>query len=115
MKDGTKGVLVILVLAIFTFMIVGPHFSTQELTITVKKQEVVMSDGDSKYLIFTEQGEVFANNDTLLRWKFDSSDMQSQLDKGKTFKVKVYGWRIPFLSKYRNISVVREEVTPPDK
>lgn len=79
------------------------HFSTQEsVEFTVKRQEVFYKDDSAKYLIFTDV-EVFENTDSLFAWKFDSSDLQSQLEAGKRCKAIVTGVRIPFLSSYRNI------------
>ena len=76
-------------------------------TITVSdKERIVESDSDgntsSKYLIFTEN-EVFENTDSLFRMKFNSSDLQGSLKKGETYQCDVYGWRVPFLSSYRNL------------
>lgn len=64
----------------------------------------------STYLIFTDHG-VFRNDDAGWFVKFDSSDFYGNLDTGKTYTLKVYGWRIPFLSMYPNI-VRMEEVKP---
>lgn len=56
----------------------------------------------STYLIFTDHG-VFRNDDALWFWKFDSSDFYGNLDVGQHYDLKVYGWRIPFLTMYPNI------------
>ncbi len=56
----------------------------------------------STYLIYTNQG-VFRNDDARWFLKFDSSDFYGNLEKGKTYDLKVYGWRIPFFSMYPNI------------
>lgn len=56
----------------------------------------------SKYLVFTES-EVFENTDAFWALKFNSSDIQGQIGVGETCTLRVYGWRIPFLSMYRNI------------
>jgi hypothetical protein len=39
--------------------------------------------------------------------KFNSSDIYNQLEKGKKYRIKVYGFRIPFLSWYKNIIEVK--------
>jgi len=77
-------------------------------TVNVKvtgKERIVESNGDqttSKYLIFTE-GEVFENTDTLLKMKFNSSDLYGKIKDGQTCTFTVNGWRVQFLSMYRNI------------
>lgn len=73
--------------------------------VVVDKDRITTGSGDSmssKYLIFTE-AETFENTDSLTRWKFNSSDIQGQLRVGEAYQVEVYGYRIPFLSQYRNI------------
>jgi hypothetical protein len=47
--------------------------------------------------------EVFENSDSLFQWKWNSSDFQQELEIGKTYTFKVYGYRVPFLSWFRNI------------
>jgi len=72
---------------------------------TVKLPERVCSGGkitNCKYLVFTDKG-VFENTDSLLGWKFNSSDIHAFIKDKACYKANVYGWRIPFLSKYPNI------------
>ena len=65
---------------------------------TVRDKERV----DGRYLIYTDKG-TFRNTDSWLFLKFSSADMQGKLGVGETFKIKANGWRIPILSKFRNI------------
>ena len=67
-------------------------------TETDKKTEKVVST----YLIYTDHG-VFRNDDAGWFVKFDSSDFYGNLDVGKQYDLKVYGWRISMLSMYPNI------------
>lgn len=99
----------IIVLAVL--LITGATFvnhSTQEIvTITVTdKDRITYSDADghaqSKYMVYTES-EVFENIDDMTFGKFNSHDVQNQLKVGGTYKVKVTGFRIQFLSSTRNI------------
>ncbi len=89
--------------------------TADQMTITVSdKERIVETDSDgqatSKYLIFTDK-ETFENTDSLLRLKFNSSDLQGSLKAGQTYRCDVYGWRIPVLSAYRNL-VKCDNVTP---
>lgn len=83
-------------------------FATQEdvMNVTVTdKERITEGSGDSlrsRYIIYTDV-EVFENTDTLLLGKFDSSDTYRLLEEGSTYNFRVYGWRVPFLSWYRNI------------
>ena len=63
----------------------------------------------STYLIYTDHG-VFRNDDAGWHLKYNSSDFYGNLDVGKTYRLKVYGWRIPIFSMYPNL-VAMEEVT----
>lgn len=56
----------------------------------------------STYLIYTDHG-VFRNDDAGWFLKYNSSDFYGDLDVGKRYRLKVYGWRIPILSMYPNI------------
>lgn len=61
----------------------------------------------SKYLIYCEE-EVLENTDNLLRLKFGSSDIYRDLKEGNSYQLLVYGWRVKFLSMYRNIVKVND-------
>lgn len=82
------------------------YSSSETVEITVKdKDRITTGSGeniDSKFIVYTEN-EVFENTDSWLFVKFSSSDLQNKLEVGETYTVKVAGWRVPFLSMYRNI------------
>jgi hypothetical protein len=88
------------------------YYSTvEDVRVTVTDKERVCSrDGDGgtscQYLVFTE-GEVFANRDSLIFTKWNSSDVQGRLREGGTYDVRVAGWRVPLFSAYRNIIEVK--------
>lgn len=103
------------ILLVFSLSIGGVSLyrSTAELVdIQVTDKEVkVQSSGESTtsdYLVFTE-GEVFENTDSWSFFKFNSSDIQGELKIGNTYRVKVAGWRVPFLSMYRNIIEIEND------
>ena len=77
------------------------------ITATVTgKERVVKHDPEgetySYYLVYTDK-EVFKIEDSLLFGQFNSSDVYGMLAENTTYKFKVFGARIPFLSMYRNI------------
>lgn len=82
------------------------YMSSETIEITVKdKERITTGSGESissKFIIYTEN-EVFENTDSWIFGKFNSADYQNKLEVGKTYKVKVAGWRVPFFSMYRNI------------
>jgi hypothetical protein len=96
----------VMVLSLFCAYPVAYKGSVSTITFTVTdKERVTYSNGEgttSKYLIYTD-GEVFENTDSFLFGKFNSSDVYGKLEKGKNYTATVAGWRIPFLSSYRNV------------
>ena len=115
-KNTSKDYVTIAKFAIPILILLGatasvPYWTEEKVTITItEKERVTYNDGDSvtsKYLIFTEH-ETFENVDSLVRFKFDSSDLYGKLKDGQTYKATVYGFRVKFLSMYRNIVTVEE-------
>jgi len=72
----------------------------------VSDKERVMTSESSKYLVFTD-GEVYENTDSLWYFKFNSSDVYGSLHEGQKYEAVVYGFRVPFLSWYKNIVSVK--------
>ena len=89
-----------------------PHYTKDICTITVTDKQIKISGKNDKYLIFakldTGKAEVFEDTDSMIEGKYNSSDIYGDLEKDKTYKIVVYGWRIPFWSMYRNIITARE-------
>jgi hypothetical protein len=90
-------------LGILTF----PYWSAETISITVTDKERAPSNKGGFYMVFSTQ-ETLRNEDVRRYLKFNSSDIQGKLENGKTYKVKVYGWRVPLFSKYRNLVKVYE-------
>lgn len=100
-----------LIIGSIGFSIYTVYNTQNDINITVTdKERVTYSSGESvssKYLIYTET-EVFECTDNLLVGKFNSSDIYGQLRKDSTYLVTVYGYRVPYLSWYRNIIKIKE-------
>jgi hypothetical protein len=64
-------------------------------------------DQGNLYFVFYEDGsdvpEVLSNDDSLFFFKFNSADYAARIQPGQTYKFILAGWRIPFLSSFRNI------------
>lgn len=84
-------------------------FATRE-TVTAKviEKTVKRSNNSDTYLIFTDV-EVFEITDEITVGRFNSSDLYGQIHPDKTYSFEVVGWRIPFLSSYRNILKITEQ------
>lgn len=113
---------ILIIILIVIFFILGitysvlASFNDHDYIITVTDKDRIYEgdkeDGDSKYLIFGDdennESLVFENTDTIMRFKWNSSNIQSKLHEGKTYKITVIGYRVPFLSMYENIIEVEE-------
>lgn len=95
----------------FVFIGVGSVMVTKatekNVTFTVEEKTVkVDNDGDgnvkSRYLIFTDKG-VYENTDSLIYFKFRSSDLYGKLKVGQTYTCKTAGFRFGLTSSYPNI------------
>jgi hypothetical protein len=73
-----------------------------EVECTVSEKERIVKSDSSKYLIFCEE-EVLENTDSLWYWKWNSSDFYRDIKVEEVYTFRVYGWRVPFLSMYKNI------------
>jgi hypothetical protein len=96
----------------FVLFITAYRSSLTPVEFTVDHRERVTSgsgeNASSYYLVWTQEGEVYKVTDTwsFLRW--DASDRYGKLKEGKRFRAKVAGWRVGFLSWYRNVIELEE-------
>ena len=104
----------ILFLVTTTAVLVGtwPHWIRNTYRVTVTDKQRTLQGQDSMYLVFTKEANgkvrVFKNVDSKMELKWNSSDLQGELEIGKTYMVKSYGIRFPFTSSYQNIVSVNE-------
>jgi hypothetical protein len=78
-------------------------------TITTKITDAQMTKVDGRFMIATED-RPFVNFDAKYRFKFDSGTVQNDAIKlkGRTVRIKKYGWRMPIFSMYENIVKIEE-------
>lgn len=99
----------LLIVAVIGYQ-VAYYTSNESIEVTINdKERVTKSSGESitsVYMVYTDKG-VFENTDEMLLGKFDSADVQNELEVGQTYLVEVIGWRIPFMSTFRNIVRVK--------
>lgn len=94
---------VIMLIAACVLIIVAPQYY-EEHTVTGKvlDKERVIKNQESYYLIYTDN-ETFTIKDSLIKYRFRSSDLYGQIEERQTYEFTVYGWRNGFFSSYRNI------------
>jgi hypothetical protein len=78
-------------------------------TVQTRITDAQMTKVDGRYMIATEYRPL-VNYDAWYRFKFDSGTIQNEAVrlKGKTVKIKKYGWRIPLFSEYENVVKIEE-------
>jgi len=106
-------IIVVLAIVLVIAAIVVPPIlkvvNEQTVTVTVTDKVVKRAGSKSteKYLVFVEpegnQETVFEITDSLLKWRFDSSDLYGRIEIGKRYRFEIAGLRMPFFSKYQNI------------
>ena len=95
--------------AIFT---IAANYNEQTYVATVTDKEVKNYKNSSKYLVFTktEDGEtkVFSVEDSLIRFRWNSSDIYGDIEAGNTYRFTTIGFRFEILSIYENIIDFKE-------
>jgi hypothetical protein len=78
-------------------------------TVQTRITDAQMTKVDGRYMIATEYRPL-GNYDAWYRFKFDSGTIQNEAVrlKGKTVKIKKYGWRVPLFSEYENVVKIEE-------
>lgn len=88
-------------------MFVPDRLTVSEVTgIVTDKYIKRYNDADYFHIVVQKKDgttEVFQNRDTVWWKKFNSADVQQQIKMDKKYELTVTGWRIPFLSQFRNI------------
>lgn len=111
MKEILKDYRVIFIIICLVLIVIA-SFNDKSYEVTITDKERITNKESSKYLVFAEgkNGEsyVFENTDCLLRFKFNSSNIQGELKVGETYTITVVGYRVPILSMYENIIKVSQ-------
>lgn len=90
----------------------GSYTERHTTTTVVNSKERVCSDStdgnsDCKYLVFTDAG-TFSVEDSVILFRWNSSDVYGKIKEGHRYKITSYGWRFGCTSSYPNIEKVEE-------
>ena len=108
-KKPLRWLLVVLGLVASGFLLVYtvPYWThgSKIVTVTGVTSKRMKDEGKVKdvYLVFTTD-ETYKNVDSPAYLKFNSSDLQGKLIQTGRFKISYYGFRIPIISAYKNIT-----------
>ena len=75
-------------------------------TITVKDEFVEGQYRSIINIISDTENNVYQIKNKTLLLKFNASELLSKIENGKSYQIKGYGLRIPFLNLYPNITEV---------
>lgn len=115
-KNKVKNIVILVGVVAFIigiiFLTILPQLNEHTYTATITEKQIKRYDDSDKYLIYTKLSDgttrVFENTDSMIRMKFNSSDIFAELETGKTYELKAYGFRNGFMSWYENIVSVEE-------
>ncbi len=95
-------VLIVLAIVVSCSFIINTH-KEEVLNVTVTDKAVKRYKDKDVYLIFTDSG-TFEVSDSLVGFiRFNSSDVYGSIEAGKTYNLKLRGYRVPIPSMYQNI------------
>lgn len=94
-------------IAVCTLVTLYSYFVADTVETRITDAQMVKVDG--RFMIATEY-RPFVNEDAKYRFKFNSGTLQNDAIRlrGKTVRIKKYGWRIPVLSRYENVVKIEE-------
>ena len=87
----------------FIFNIILFYNTEFEKEITIKEKYVVNDRSNFKYYIISTDNKIYNIVDVWWKGEFNNADDYAQLNVGKTYRVKGYGIRVPFLSIHYKI------------
>lgn len=113
MRNHIREIIYLIIIAVIILIpigiTIGQYTDNEEIEITVKDKYIKNGKDNGKYLVVDEEDNTYEITDMLFKGKFNSTDIYNRLEIGKTYKVKISGHRIRFLSMYQNINEIIEE------
>lgn len=86
------------------------HEHVATCTVTNSDRGYNHESKSSEYRVYTKECGTLSNEDSFIRGKYDSADVQGRLVAQHAYKLRIVGWRIPFWSTFPNILAVEGEV-----
>lgn len=104
MFDDFEGIFILLIFVSIVLSIAFPIVTIRTFEGTLEDRIV---DRGNTFLVLKNisngKTEVFENEDSLLFWKFNSTDFVKDIKPGVIYRFKFNDLRIPIFSMYRNI------------
>lgn len=97
----------IIMLFLILFFLIGgialSYFNNQTIDITVKDKYVKYTT----YFVVDTNNNTYEITDLFFLGKFNSTDIYNEIEIGNSYQIETTGFRIPFLSRYKNINKYR--------
>jgi len=74
-----------------------------EKEITIKEKYVANNNNNFYYYVISDDNKIYNITDVWWKGEFNNADDYAKLNVGKTYRVKGYGIRVPFLSIHYKI------------
>ena len=74
-----------------------------EKEITIKEKYVANNNNNFYYYVISDDNKIYNITDVWFKGEFNNADDYAKLNVGKTYRVKGYGIRVPFLSIHYKI------------
>lgn len=100
------GLIVTIVLLLALSGTIIGYLNSEEFEIIVSDKYVKGESG--QYFIIDENKNAYTIQDLFFKGKFNSTDLYNQMEIGKKYKIETTGYRIHFLSEYKNINKIYE-------
>ena len=99
-------ILVIILLFILSIPILLSYIGYDKLTITIKDKYIKNYNNSSLYIIVDTNNNSYEVSDKFFILKFNSTDIYNSFEIGKSYEIETTGFRVQFLSWYKNINKV---------
>lgn len=96
-------IILLILLSSIIFNIVLYYTTHFEKNITVKDKYTRYRKYGSNYNVVDENNNVYQVGNVWFKLDFDRAEDYNKLEKGKKYKVKGYGIRLPMIDMYKNI------------
>ena len=87
----------------FIFNIILFYNTEFEKEITIKEKYVANNNNNFYYYVISDDNKIYNITDVWFKGEFNNADDYAKLNVGKTYRVKGYGIRVPFLSIHYKI------------
>lgn len=91
----------------YTTYSVVSYFHKETFTGTITDKYTKRNNSEDDFFIVLDDKKVIMNTDITMKARFNSADVQAELNKGDKVRVKTIGYRIPMLDTFPKMYEVK--------